>query len=273
VEQKKLFINSLLLGIVPNALIFNIDHSETTVCIDGKQRITSIIEFMDNQFSVLINDEYLYYDHETRKSLEKVTKSIFDNRDLFVVSYVNLSYEQQLEIFTRIQYGSPLTLGELIPGRFSSKNNAIIFINFCDGSYNTIKKFVRNSKKRKAHYIVFAKLFYVINKNNMVYPERDALLKFISKIDEIGKIIEDFLRLHSNLSKIINHPKFPKLCLSTFIWFYKYMYKFSETNDIIISYKSIILFANTIKKHKKITENIKDIIKNKYNVIFRKKIN
>ncbi len=61
-DSKSDFIDSVMRGIVPNNLIFNNDiDKEHEVCIDGKQRITSLIEFKQNKISVQIEEDIVYF--------------------------------------------------------------------------------------------------------------------------------------------------------------------------------------------------------------------
>ena len=57
------FINSCYLGIIPMPLLFNsVAEEEQISCIDGKQRITSLVNFKKNMFPVKINKKKYFYD-------------------------------------------------------------------------------------------------------------------------------------------------------------------------------------------------------------------
>ena len=59
-DKQSFFINSLLKGISPNPIIFNLNEEEGIKdCIDGKQRLTSIKRFIENEFTVDYNHQIL----------------------------------------------------------------------------------------------------------------------------------------------------------------------------------------------------------------------
>jgi len=65
-EKQSAFINSIMRNIIPNAIIFNNNESELIqICMDGKQRITSLVRFKKNEIPYHINDcddESIFYD-------------------------------------------------------------------------------------------------------------------------------------------------------------------------------------------------------------------
>ena len=67
-SMKQGFIDSVYNGIVPNQLIFNLDMSTgTKQCIDGKQRITSLLEYMQNKFPIELNNKLVYFNRVPSK--------------------------------------------------------------------------------------------------------------------------------------------------------------------------------------------------------------
>ena len=118
-DPKKMggFINSVLKGIVPNNLIFStqkVGDDMEIVCVDGKQRMTSLIMFKNNEISTKLDgDKNLYwfdeipeeYDgDEGCKVLSKPDRFTFLNRNIPLVQYNNLDYVDQIDIFRRIVY-------------------------------------------------------------------------------------------------------------------------------------------------------------------------
>ena len=61
-KDKEAFIDSIYFDILPSPIIMNNDNTiGKYICIDGKQRITTIVEFIENKFSIKIDDKYVYY--------------------------------------------------------------------------------------------------------------------------------------------------------------------------------------------------------------------
>lgn len=67
-EQKREIINSILIGRhIPHCAIINTidpddDKLEIYLIIDGKQRLSSIFYFVDNKFTIDIDDKLYYFD-------------------------------------------------------------------------------------------------------------------------------------------------------------------------------------------------------------------
>ena len=51
-QQKALFIDSILKGIIPNNIIVNskIGKTDIDICIDGKQRLQTLFDFIDKKY-------------------------------------------------------------------------------------------------------------------------------------------------------------------------------------------------------------------------------
>lgn len=84
----------MLKGISPNPIIFNLNEEDGIKdcikdCIDGKQRLTSIKRFIENEFTVDYNHQSLYYKHSNKPSLDNIT------RNKFTIEYNNLTYNCQ----------------------------------------------------------------------------------------------------------------------------------------------------------------------------------
>ncbi|RDX50781.1 hypothetical protein OH76DRAFT_1380310 [Lentinus brumalis] len=93
------------------------DGSQTRVCIDGKQRLTSI--------QLVTNKKYWYKPAagETRLILPKPLMQAFANKQITCIEYDGLLDDEEREIFQRVQLGVALTAAErmqAIPGPWPS---------------------------------------------------------------------------------------------------------------------------------------------------------
>ena len=112
-EKQSMFINSIFKGIVPLNIVFNLDtKTGKKVCIDGKQRLTSLQLFENNKIVVELDDIIYYYDKipvntsdKETKNLSNLQKIIFRSVKIPICTYENLSYASQIEIFSRLQNG------------------------------------------------------------------------------------------------------------------------------------------------------------------------
>ena len=78
-------------------------------CIDGKQRITSIITFLNNKIYYSINDDKIYF-----KDFDEQSKELFLNTQFQVCLYTELDYHVEVEIFRRVQKGVIMTKMEIM---------------------------------------------------------------------------------------------------------------------------------------------------------------
>ncbi|RIB13758.1 hypothetical protein C2G38_2018985 [Gigaspora rosea] len=88
------------------------------VCIDGKQRLTAIRKFMDNEIPHLspsdgnISKRYYKSINGSKRSLTEAERELFDCSELLCVEYYDLTLHQEQEIFSRVQLGVALTPAE-----------------------------------------------------------------------------------------------------------------------------------------------------------------
>ncbi|OBZ72931.1 hypothetical protein A0H81_07184 [Grifola frondosa] len=99
------------------AVKYNDDGSEHRVCIDGKQRLTSIYRFMDGLIpykDAFSNEKFVF--KETGKIKAKILsdkyRKIFCNKQIVCMEYQDLNGDNEREIFQRVQLGMALTPAE-----------------------------------------------------------------------------------------------------------------------------------------------------------------
>ncbi|KAJ3501180.1 hypothetical protein NLJ89_g9457 [Agrocybe chaxingu] len=94
------------------AVIRDDDGEESRVCVDGKQRLTSIIPHKDP----VTKKAWWYTTPDSskgvRSEIPKIHKEWFAGRTLTVVEYDYLTASEEREIFQRVQLGMPLTAAE-----------------------------------------------------------------------------------------------------------------------------------------------------------------
>lgn len=105
-HRREYFIDSLLNNVSATELIFNMDSdSNIEECIDGKQRITTIVRFMENE---LIYKKYKFED------LDPVDQKTFKSIEIPCKVYHNLAESVRMDVFHRTQQGQPLVPAEMI---------------------------------------------------------------------------------------------------------------------------------------------------------------
>jgi hypothetical protein len=274
------FIDSLILNIIPNNIIFNkIDGSWN--CIDGKQRLTSIIDYKMNKFNIEINDEKVYYDKCNSTNSRVMTNAEmydkFNDRSLPIVTYTNLSYADESEIFNRIQKGKVLTLGEKVfPLCFTDEKvieqlktsldtNSSIFekYNYDVNRYDYLSDFFqmyrRYAKKDYGTILVQDKLHTYI---------RESLdnTKFIKKLSKFWAKLKFVLDDNMLGHKDINRKHLYKNVIIALVYLFNDTRFDNKNNKELRKLCSAVIHETKIKKmNGKTQDNFTDI-----NIIFEK---
>ena len=163
------FIESLISGIFPGSLTFNIEGVKKT-CVDGKQRITSIIKFINNEFPITIDGSSYFYTkhnkhHSPSFSPDLATK--FLTTKFNIIEYHDLPYEDQIKIFNCIQYGKRITDAELIKSKFKLAETSKTFDELSTNIKECFTKFVSPKKEqRNEHQKLLLQILYVLSLNN-----------------------------------------------------------------------------------------------------------
>ncbi|KAI8376222.1 uncharacterized protein BYT42DRAFT_645862 [Radiomyces spectabilis] len=136
--KMSMLIDSVLNNYYIPPLIFSVRKMKDTgktvrICIDGKQRLTSIRRFMHNEIAYkpateegetsiplyymrdkvqMEENSRLGYHNKVRHYLDEETLRRFNDAEIICVEYTNLDDDQELEIFSRVQLGVSLTPAE-----------------------------------------------------------------------------------------------------------------------------------------------------------------
>ncbi|KAJ6598980.1 hypothetical protein DFH09DRAFT_1303546 [Mycena vulgaris] len=121
-QKQALLIDSLFRNFWIPPVVFAVTMDEdgvpTRVCVDGKQRLTSIQRFLDGQLPYIKSKKEHYYftSPESTKSqrlqIPDHEKEAFVQIKITCVEYSELTPELEREIFQRVQLGMPLTTAE-----------------------------------------------------------------------------------------------------------------------------------------------------------------
>ncbi|KIK55350.1 hypothetical protein GYMLUDRAFT_264172 [Collybiopsis luxurians FD-317 M1] len=145
------------------------DGTERRVCIDGKQRLTSIRRFMDGLIPFrdsFTGQKFWFKDTETasareKKLLPESVRKIFSNRQIVCVEYVELTHAEERDIFKRVQQGEALRPDEKL-GIVSTSRTAFIRellqLHVPEGSFGKIPW----TTTRGTDFSVFARAVYCI---------------------------------------------------------------------------------------------------------------
>lgn len=219
------FIDSLMKGYIPNNIIVN-KNTDMWTCIDGKQRITSIVQFCVNAIPLCCrdqnNEEQLTYFSaipETQKNkpniitFDKQQQKIFYEKKIIVVIYNNLSYIEQCEVFNRIQAMMSSTTGERVFSLFKNPDVAIKFKEFC-------KKYDYMNKGRFRNVDLIINILYMQKNKSIDMLTGNKKKVFVDMLDDINEynkiinIVEPYMAIffseHIMNHKTIIEKKLPK---------------------------------------------------------------
>ncbi|CAG8478387.1 22010_t:CDS:2 [Cetraspora pellucida] len=178
-------IDSILKNYYIPPVIFSckkIDENRwTRICIDGKQRLTSIHRFMKNEIPHLVPSQRAvskrYFSNQKgAKLISDTERELFECSEIVCIEYYDLTQMQEREIFSRVQLGISLTPAEKLWAISSTMSD------FLHRTYETYKVVAQiMDTKRGKLFHVMAQLFFIIENE----PE---------KFNARPKIIEKYLR-------------------------------------------------------------------------------
>jgi len=208
-DQKQAYIDSILLGFNATTIIFN-KESKQKICIDGKQRLTSIKEYYENIFphneyddnENIIKQTYYSAKPNSEKNNPKCCVMTDEQRKNFcdakihVTTYDNLPFESQIELFNRIQRGKPLTINEKTVSTIIDEKSCEIFKNFC-----IINKECFSTNDKNNYIKIISDLSFMIAGKNFKCPDKKTREKYISKlkINDVNKIITIMTHVLDNI--------------------------------------------------------------------------
>jgi hypothetical protein len=266
-SKQSYFIDSVMKGIVPHPIIFSVDDVGKKTCVDGKQRLTSIKKFYNNEIAVEFDETRYYYSDDSNDDkiddnfdiLTKQQQSIFNNAQLQIIKYTDLTDSEQIELFKRIQNGVSASQGEIIPSSFSNDDVRKLFKEKCDDLKDYVKKFNKNIK-RKDHYVFLRNLLYLIHNKSVTSLTQKRLESFIKTELSNIKVSELLLKsLGSSVRNIFSDDLFGHDDISS---------KLKKNILVVLSYTIHKTYSNDWKKldiyaKKKIRIAVKKILKNK----------
>jgi len=121
-EYKSDLIQSIMMGIdIPKLYLGLIDTMpERPLVIDGGHRTRCLDAYMDNRFSWILDDDTQVYYSETptgtrgSRVMTEEEKSYFDNYDLTLITYIDLTEKQARCIFNCLQNAAPMAMADVV---------------------------------------------------------------------------------------------------------------------------------------------------------------
>ncbi|KAJ3900468.1 hypothetical protein F5879DRAFT_992846 [Lentinula edodes] len=202
-EKQIMLIDSVFTNHYMPPVIFSVSYEEngtevTKICLDGKQRLTSLQLFIDGAIPLKHPEtSKLWWFKNDESSTSKTHRNIiperirqsFLNRQIRCTEYEELDEEDEREIFRRVQLGMALSTAEKL--RIRSTRHAK-FINELRELYVTESGLAAPSfrwdRSRDADYRCLAQAVYALSKWG---PERNTALKTTGTLSQVEKWLDD----------------------------------------------------------------------------------
>lgn len=114
-DRQAEFIKSILMGYPVPSILMSEDEDGKLSIEDGRQRLTTAMHFKDGEFDIEWGGVRTLY-----SGLSPTDQHIFNSDMIIVQKFSNARPIDRIEIFDRIQNGTPLTVGERLYARRDS---------------------------------------------------------------------------------------------------------------------------------------------------------
>ncbi|CEL60656.1 hypothetical protein RSOLAG1IB_03894 [Rhizoctonia solani AG-1 IB] len=166
------------------------DGEEVKICIDGKQRLTSIHRFMDGYIPLKVDGKSWFYQTRGNKSGKRLIpdgwKKQFASKQLIVVEFVDLSDATERDIFQRVQLGMALNEAEKQKAISSPTVTWIrsLVTKYFEGD-DGIPQFMKMNMRRSKDFQCVAQFVYMSSAlPSFDSPGAAKLSKFLSQQEE-----------------------------------------------------------------------------------------
>lgn len=197
--KKQQLIDSILLGIPIPTFYFSIDKNGNLLVVDGKQRINSILEFLEGKLSLPSSYRFLCLDKDSKhdvhfKELESRVKRKFEDYPLtcyLVDSSVIPRFQN--EIFMRVNRGGErLTIQEI---RNASNVGKVTYLLNKISDNKELR--IVPTKRKKDQYLVLRFLAYYLIHNNDSFK---SIYNFDSDYDGIDNLLDRVMKFINIIS-------------------------------------------------------------------------
>ncbi|KZO98810.1 hypothetical protein CALVIDRAFT_553632 [Calocera viscosa TUFC12733] len=198
-KKQQMLIDSMLNNFYIPAVIFSVrrvwDETkgmevEQRVCMDGKQRLTSMVRFMDGLIPYVHSNGIKYWyqlpfgqNSKRNQQLPDRLKREFAQKAISCIQYQDIEEDNEREIFRRVQLGVALSPAEKLQGVTSPFAEFVRQLQkqYVDGE-KTLGDSINWQKKRGVDFACVAQILCCLyNLPNFVWPGQTNLEKFLRK--------------------------------------------------------------------------------------------
>ena len=268
--KKQQLIDSILLGIPIPTFYFSIDKNGNLLVVDGKQRINSILEFLEGKLSLPSSYRFLCLDKDSKhdvhfKELESRVKRKFEDYPLtcyLVDSSVIPRFQN--EIFMRVNRGGErLTIQEI---RNASNVGKVTYLLNKISDNKELR--IVPIKRKKDQYLVLRFLAYYLIHNNDSFMSiynfdsdydgidnlLDRVMKFIniisdSEVEKLYSLYESCIQISKRMFELKSYKEFSRKDSNTvnMIIFESWLFLISSFEKSVIETNLDLFFDFYIK--------------------------
>lgn len=222
-------------------------------CIDGKQRLTAIFEYINNKFAVDIEGISVYF-----KDLHQDNKSNFKYIDLGVIILINKWDTFEIEdIFTKIQYSEKMTSGELLNSKTSLPIIKKVQSIYTENKQDITLVLHKKQLDRHNYIVIILKIIKMIMTNSSDNVTSKIINKWVmnsnyNNTNNVGcKVLQNFIR-DANKYKLCF--KYDTMFITLF-WVFKCYYcknkKLLKINDNYYTLKELYNLMIKLQQYKR----------------------
>ncbi|GJE94133.1 hypothetical protein PsYK624_103010 [Phanerochaete sordida] len=221
-ESKQIgLIDSLMRNYYVPPIIFAVKRNPMTgedvrVCIDGKQRLTSLRRFLDGEIAhkdLTTGKKYFFKQAKGAKRaiLPQTLVRSFQMKQIVCMEYSEIDEEQEREIFQRVQMGMALTVAErmqAISGPWSDIIREIQAAVIGEEGFGTALDWETG---RGRDFQNLALIVYLITEPKVTYPTVNQLEKWLQQSKLVpAKLHHDVLQTFRIFVHLVRDPKYSK---------------------------------------------------------------
>lgn len=205
-DKKSLFIHSIICDYPIPPFFAQDSDDEYLWILDGKQRLTTLIKFMKNEFALSENTPPVENVEIEGLKYEELPKDFQDEirtRNLLLYTFKNLTDDERDEIFLRLNYGVALSKMELNRVAASSRIMSIIQEIAKEPFFNENISITANQRNRFIDEELLLQIFMLLMKEEGTGLASKDISEFVLELKDQG-IPGDKLEIVKNTTKYLN---------------------------------------------------------------------
>jgi uncharacterized protein with ParB-like and HNH nuclease domain len=203
-KQQRELIESILMGIPLPLIYLSEDKNGNLIVIDGKQRLTTFFEFMDNKFylrdlSILKKHENVYFD-KGNKFLDPKDRATIEDYQLQINVIKPPTPDRiQFDIFERVnRAGTQLNKQEMRNALYQGNSTKLLNELSQEKNFKKLTKNSVNDKRMKGKYIILRFIGFYLWKKGELTDSSSSKVEYKSDIDDFLAKVMEFLNSSEN---------------------------------------------------------------------------